>query len=115
MYNVYIISDYMDDGGYRYKIGRTKRDPKIRLKEFKTGNSRPLEVVKVFESKWGTKIEAALHRRFSYKRMDGEWFDLDEEDLNNFEKECLQMHRNFECLAENSDWFQEQKEFKRFI
>lgn len=114
MYNVYIISDFID-GAYRYKIGRTKRNPKIRLKELKTGNSRPLEIVKVFESKWGTKIEAALHRRYSYLRGDGEWFDLSEEDIKSFEEQCAQIHRNFECLAENSDWFREQKEFKKFL
>jgi len=114
MYKVYIISEWQEEG-YRYKIGRTKRDPKVRLKELKTGNSKPMEVLKVFESKWGTKIEAALHRRFSFKRGDGEWFQLDQKDLDGFEKDCQLMHDNFECLAENSIWFQEQKEFKRFI
>lgn len=101
MYKVYLISSGLDEK--QYKIGYTRRSVEERIKEFKTGNSNDIEIVSVFESKWGTKIEAYLHRIFKHKKISGEWFNLSENDVLNFKVHCEKTHNNFELLvSENS-------------
>lgn len=72
-----------------------------------------MEIVQIFESKWAPKIEAALQRRYSFKKISGEWFKLDEQDLETFESDCQLMHNNFECLME-SDFIRNSSEFRRY-
>jgi hypothetical protein len=109
VYKVYLIRS---EGG-NYKIGYTKRNPLQRLKELSTGNSEELDIVHVFESKWGTKIEAHLHRKYQSERKRGEWFVLNDEAVNNFKSECQKEHDMFEFMAKENYWFQ--KENARFI
>ena len=96
MYKVYLISS----GGIekRYKIGYTKRTVWERLKEIKTSNSDNVEILDVFESKYGTKIERSLHRKYKSKKIENEWFRLTEIEANQFKKECQMMHDNFNLL-----------------
>ena len=54
------------------KIGWTKGDPQIRLKDLQTGNGERLHL---FGSIPGTKRdEQALHKQFKDVRTSGEWF-----------------------------------------
>jgi hypothetical protein len=46
----------------------------------------PVEVVYAFKCEHRIDAETYFHRRFAQKRMEGEWFKLDEEDLGEFEK-----------------------------
>lgn len=104
MVNVYLISS--ETNGKRvYKVGHTRRAVEKRLSEFRTGNSSSLEVVEVFNSKWGTKIEAQLHRLFSNKRVGGEWFELEEQDLLKFKDLCQQIHDNFSIIEESNTYY----------
>ena len=104
MVNVYLISSE-SNGSKVYKIGRTKRPVESRLAEFKTGNSSVLEVVDVFNSKWGSKIEAHLHRHYRIKRIGGEWFDLSENDILDFNRLCQQVHDNLNIIEENNTYY----------
>jgi|688.fasta_scaffold29185_1 hypothetical protein len=104
MVNVYLISSETN-GKYVYKIGHTKRDVEKRISEFRTGNSSVFEVIDVFNSKWGTKIEAHLHRHFRVKRVGGEWFDLEEHDLLDFRRLCQQIHDNLNTIEENNTYY----------
>lgn len=70
----------------------------------KTGNSEDFRVLGTFESKWGTKIEAHLHKRFKSKKISGEWFKLDESDILTFELECQEWHKVLEDIDKNSTW-----------
>lgn len=97
MYTVYLIKN-LDDN--QYKIGYTRRSVEQRIKEFKTGNCNHLKVIHQFESIWGTKIEATLHRRFGTKKIEGEWFYLEKEDVDNFLIECINLDKNFKILNE---------------
>lgn len=103
MYKVYLISS----SDKHYKIGYTKREVKNRLKELKTGNSQNLEVVSIFESKWGNKIETFLHKRFKTKKIDGEWFELSDDDVNNFIKLCVSHHEALEILNSQNTYILE--------
>jgi hypothetical protein len=104
MLNVYLISAETN-GKKLYKIGYTKRKVEERIKEFKTGNTAVFSIIEVFNSKWGTKIEASLHRQFNTKKVGGEWFDLDENDLNNYLNLCEQLQNNFEIIENNNTYF----------
>ena len=101
MYKVYLIKNLEDN---QYKIGYTRRSALQRLKEFKTGNCNELKVIHEFESEWGTKIEASLHRRFKTKKIDGEWFCLENEDVENFLFECQKLHSTFKLLTEKNSF-----------
>ena len=108
MYKVYLIKNLADN---QYKIGYTRRSVEQRIREFKTGNCNELKVIHEFESKWGTKIEATLHRRFKWKKIQGEWFDLEKYEVDNFINECQKLHQNFEILSQTNSFIIE-KGFK---
>ena len=113
MYKVYLISSTIE-GITCYKIGYTKRNPKQRIKEMKTGNASELKVVESFQSKWGTQIEAKLHRVFQDKKISGEWFNLTAYDILQFKKLCEQTHQSLELLSKENSWFQESNLYKKF-
>jgi hypothetical protein len=52
----------------KFKIGRTKKSAKIRLKELQTGNP-DLTTFDVIETEHGTAIEKYVHRRLSTKKI----------------------------------------------
>ena len=111
MYKVYLISTD-DDGHRKYKIGYTRRDVEKRVKEFQTGNSSQFEIVSVFKSKWGSKIEAILKRKFKDIKINGEWFYRTDKDVLNFNNSCQEIHDNFDILNNNNTWLLEKGGFK---
>lgn len=113
-YNVYLISVHLENE-ICYKIGWTKRDPIKRLKELKTANSHDLNIVSIFESKWGPKIESNLHRKFSYLNKNGEWFSLSIDDVKNFKETCQKIHDSLELMSKENTWFQEQKIYSKYL
>jgi hypothetical protein len=101
MYNVYLLSAEID-GSTLYKIGYTRRNPQVRLKELKTGNASDMSVISSYKSEWGTKIEAFLHRKYSSKKVNREWFRLEDEDVLRFNEDCKSIHNNFELLSKTT-------------
>jgi len=59
-----------------FKIGKTKRDPKRRLRELQTGNPNELIIVITIQSKNMHVLESTLHKKYEYTREHGEWFRL---------------------------------------
>lgn len=104
MTNVYLISSEIN-GQKLYKIGITKRDVEKRLKELKTGNAAEMSLVECFSSKWGSKIEAHLHRLHSAKRVSGEWFALEITDIEDFMSRCRQLHENLDIIESENTYF----------
>ena len=98
MYNVYIISSEINNEKL-YKIGYTRNSVNNRIKSFKTGNASNFEIVNTFKSKWGTKIERNLHLYFDKYKVNGEWFDLNKEQVDDFKRICERAHNNFELLS----------------
>lgn len=94
---VYLIRN---EEGY-YKIGRTKRPIKNRLKELQTGSATQLEIVEVCKCKHAATIENILHRRYRSYRVCGEWFDLNEDVIHNFNKEIRKIEYSLENLKQN--------------
>jgi hypothetical protein len=110
MFTVYLICAEYEDTNL-YKIGYTRRTIEERIKELKTGNGSNIYIVDSFKSKWGTKIEANLHRRYFGKKVDGEWFLLDKLDLTDFKFACKQCHDNLELISENNTWYKQKGKF----
>lgn len=72
---------YVIKGMAQYKIGKA-RNIQDRLKQLSTGHESKLSVVHSIPSNAMGKAEAMLHAHFANKRGQGEWFNLDELDLN---------------------------------
>lgn len=104
MTNIYLICADIE-GEKLHKIGFTKRKIETRLKEFKTGNAADLYLVDSFKSKWGTKIEANLKRKFKIYNISGEWFNLPQLEISNFYNYCEDLHNNYNFLSENNHFF----------
>lgn len=102
MFKVYLLS--VGEEKRRYKIGYTRRQVEQRIKELKTGNCENFEIISVFESKWGTKIESKLHDKYRSKKIDGEWFQLDDIDILLFQESCQNIHNMFEFLSKENTW-----------
>lgn len=74
---LYIIENSQ---GY-HKIGYSK-DPEKRLKQLVTGTSDTLSLKRVFRTKHASHMEAFLKNYFKHKLIQGEWFQLDKEDID---------------------------------
>lgn len=62
------------------KIGRSA-DVQARLKSLQTGCPTPIKLIAAFDG----DHEANWHKRFADKRVNGEWFQLSEQDISNIE------------------------------
>jgi hypothetical protein len=108
--NVYLIFSEIN-GKKLHKIGYTKRTIEKRIKEFKTGNASEFSIIDSFQSEWGTKIEATLHRIYSRKKLSGEWFDLNEQDIKEFKENCKKIHENFEIITKTNTYYLDKGDF----
>ena len=81
---LYLISD-----GKYTKIGITTGGASNRLKTLQTGNARKLYVVFETFIKKASRIERQLHIRYADKRLQGEWFELTDNDIKNIKGELL--------------------------
>jgi hypothetical protein len=106
MINVYLICAEFE-GRRLYKIGYTRRTIEKRIKEIKTGNGHDIYLVNSFKSEWGTKIESQLHRAYKSKMVNGEWFDLTDEDVESFGDKCKYSHDMMELITTNNTYYLE--------
>ncbi len=83
-------------GTLEYKIGITK-DLHRRIKQFETGNPSNIKLVYFVETKHYKSFEKHLHKVFKSNRIKGEWFQFDEQKLNEL-YDCL-------CYASQFDQF----------
>lgn len=78
-YCVYFITD-----GEYIKIGIAASLPN-RVRQLQTGNARRLKALYVIpqkNQKESLNIERTMHEYFNGKRMNGEWFDIEEKDIH---------------------------------
>lgn len=93
------------------KIGVAKKSKK-RLKQLQTGCPYKIELRKVYESDIPYKTEKILHRQFSSKKIDqqdynlvGEWFQLDIDQIIDFEIICKKIEENIFLLKKQNNPF----------
>lgn len=84
------------------KIGYTKNAVEKRIKQLKTGNHLQINIESVFETKWATKMEAVFHNRYKHLKVSGEWFKLEESNIESFLKDCEYLNQYYEDLLKNS-------------
>src|SRR5688572_21843324 len=66
--------------GEFYKIGFSKK-PYRRARKLRTASPYPIEVVYTLKTPHYKMVERTLHRHFDSKRIDREWFMVENEDL----------------------------------
>ena len=89
----------------RYKIGYTNRSIDNRVNEIQTGNPKKIEVLEIFETEHHIKVESWMHKIHHQKRMEGEWFELTDEDVKNFKQDCQKGHNMFKMLIDSGNPF----------
>lgn len=87
-----------------YKIGVSKH-PNKRVSELKTGNPSPTKLITTYLTEYPTKIETALHNRYSHYHKDGEWYDLSLNIEVDFINECKKIEENIIFLERNNNIF----------
>ncbi len=71
---------YLIKSEYGYKIGKTV-NIKVRTRLFEVKLPFPIEVLHYAWFENYSKVECDLHARFATKRLEGEWFELDDTDI----------------------------------
>lgn len=75
---IYVIGNKREG---KYKIGMTRRTPDERLADFSPQLPFSVKLVCAIETNNAPPLESKLHMTFSDKRINGEWFELDEQDI----------------------------------
>lgn len=94
---VYLINQ--DDTDI-YKIGVSKNEPSLRLKNLQTGNDKQLSIIFYLKSNCYTTLESTLHKTFQYDNIKGEWFKFANKDV--IITEMQSVNSRLETLLENS-------------
>lgn len=95
---VYLLCDPSTD---LFKIGMTRSCVSKRIKELQTGNSCEIHLVKKFDTEIPSFIESSVHRHFKPKNMLNEWYNLDIDDIKNFEEICQSYEDIARTLQDN--------------
>jgi hypothetical protein len=61
-------------------------------------------LIDYFESIWGSKIESQIHNIYKSRRLNGEWFDLNNNDLLSFKENCQMLHDNLELINSHNTY-----------
>ncbi len=84
---------YLVTNGREYKIGITTKTPESRVMELQTGSSTKIVISGYSYNSNALVMEQELHRKFSSKRLEGEWFALSDDDVavihNHFENNYI--------------------------
>lgn len=102
---VYLLLEVDKDGNERHKIGITKNDPELRVKQLQTGNPAKISVLTFYESINYLKVERWMHKRYSDKtEADNEWRNLTNEQVTSFLLECKKADETISFLKENNPY-----------
>ena len=105
--NIYLISAFLGEERL-YKIGITKRKVEKRIKELQTGNPAEFNIENVYVAdNYAVNIEKNLHRYFREKKINGEWFYLDQDDIDQFTELCEMYYETFDLVQNNNTYIEE--------
>lgn len=93
---VYFIKDNSD----QVKIGYTKRNVQKRLKELNSPNLIP---ILLYETKYPTQLEKALHFRFKHYNIEREWFCLDDFKTEELKQICEKLDESICIINEKTN------------
>jgi len=89
---------FIDDDTGRTKIGRTRKHPEKRLKQFQFPN---LSLKFYFETEWDSKLEVALHARYKFYSEGREWFNLEKFSTEELIKTCEILNDGISTIFNN--------------
>ena len=102
MGTIYLLNALGTDN---YKIGVTKREVKKRISQLQTGCPDEIILLKKFDCLHYRKVEMWLHREHASKRVEGEWFTLNEFDISSFESDCQRFNEIIQVLIESNPFY----------
>lgn len=91
---VYLISD---SNTYNYKIG-ISNNPERRIKSLQTGNDNKLKIIHKILCEYYSDVEKALHYRYNSNKINGEWFELTDNDVTTFPEYCQKIDNNIKIV-----------------
>lgn len=105
---VYLLLQTDIDGNESHKIGITKNDPNLRVKQLQTGNPNKISLLKQYESKNYLKVEQWLHRKHSGSKTEAknEWRLLADEFVFSFIDDCKEADETIKFLLENNSLYE---------
>ena len=93
----YFIAENEDNDDFRVKIGFSK-NPKKRIRELQTGNSRKLALMGWIECE-GQSLETHIHKKYESYNLNGEWFAIEPCDV--LEELKAKSTSSFICVQSN--------------
>jgi hypothetical protein len=93
---VYLVRS--EDGAY--KIGHTRQTFKARFSMLRSANPRRLSKIHTFKAINSLEAEQSLHSAFGKKRIRGEWFNLDQDDLALYYDYVAMFERQYREITE---------------
>lgn len=88
---------FVKDNSNQIKIGFTKRDIKKRIKELNSPNLIP---ILMYETKYPTQLEKALHFRFKQYNIEREWFNIEHFSIDELKEICVKLDESI-CIIKN--------------
>ncbi len=92
---------FVKDNANQVKIGFTKRNIKKRIKELNSPNLIP---ILMYETKYPTQLEKALHFRFKQYNIEREWFCLDDFKVEELKQICQMLNEGL-CVIKENNYF----------
>lgn len=96
---VYLLGDSGKEN--LFKIGVTKGTIEARIKKLQTGNSGEIYICNYFQTEYPFFIEKQLHFKYHNKKVLNEWFELNNDDILNFTKECEKIEEMIFIMKDN--------------
>lgn len=104
---VYLLLQVDFEGNESYKIGITKNEPNLRVKQLQTGNPNKISLHRKYESKNYLKVERWLHRKYQTKtEAKNEWRTLTDEQVFSFLDDCQTADDNIQFLLDNNSLYE---------
>ncbi len=101
---VYLLLQINVQGEETYKIGISKNDPELRVKQLQTGNPNKISVLQVYETDNHLKVEKWMHRKYfaSKTLAKNEWRDLSNKDIISFLSDCKKADETIDFLKKTN-------------
>lgn len=103
---IYLLIQVDPNGQELYKIGISKNDPKLRLRQLQTGNPNKISLLNYYQSINYLKIERLLHKKYNVKtNAKNEWRTLTNDDVFSFINDCKKLDETIKFLIKENHFY----------
>ena len=101
---VYLLLQIDESNNETYKIGITRKDPQLRVKQLQTGNPNQIRLIRSYKSTNYLKIEKWLLRKYSSLKTNAcnEWRCLESHHIFSFIDDCILADEQITFLKQNN-------------